>query len=65
MDPILAQALCGFPERLHPVSQMFLDTFIAGEMTRADFVRFFSLPNSDYLQLAYCFASMFTSGTPV
>ena len=63
MDPsVLAQTLCGFPERLHPVSQLFLDSFVAGDMSRLDFVRFFSLPNSDYLALAYCFAEVFAGG---
>ena len=62
---LLAQTLCGFPERLHPVSQMFLDTFVAGHMSRMDFVRFFSLPNSDYLALAYCFADVFAVGVGI
>ena len=62
MDSLVVQALCHFPERLHPASQFFLDSFVAGNMTRMEFVRYFSLPNSDYLPLAYCFAERFVGG---
>jgi len=59
---IVVQVLCQFPERLHPASQLFLDSFVAGHITRMEFVRYFSLPNSDYLALAYCFADRFVGG---
>ena len=62
MDSPTVQALCQFPDRLHPVSQMFLDSFVLGHISRMDFVRYFSLPNSDYLALAYCFAERFVGG---
>jgi hypothetical protein len=51
---ILAHEVCGFPERLHPVSAMFLRYFIDGEMAANEFLRFFSLPNSDYIDLGQC-----------
>ncbi len=54
----LAMALCDFPPRLHPVSRLFLDSFLAGRMTAAEFSRFFSLPNSDYIPLAECLVAM-------
>ena len=60
MTPELAQAICQFPERLHPVSQLFLDRFVEGFMTTADFLRFFSLPNSDYIELGHCFMQVMT-----
>jgi hypothetical protein len=60
MTPELAQLICHFPERLHPVSQQFFDRFVQGFMTTADFMRFFSLPNSDYIQLGYCFMQVMT-----
>lgn len=60
MTPELAQAICGFPERLHPVSQMFFDRFVDGLMTTAEFMRYFSLPNSDYIQLGQCFMQVMT-----
>ncbi len=47
MTPEFAQAICEFPHRLHPVSQKFFERFVDGFMTTADFMRFFSLPNSD------------------
>jgi len=60
MTPELAQVICQFPDRLHPVSQMFFDHFIQGFMTTADFMRFFSLPNSDYIELGHCFMQVMT-----
>ena len=60
MDPAVAQLACHFPERLHPVSQLFFDQFVQGFMTTAEFLRFFSLPNSDYIQLGHCFVQMMT-----
>ncbi len=60
MTPELAQAICQCPHRLHPVSQQFFERFIDGFMTTADFMRFFSLPNSDYIQLAHCFVQAMT-----
>ena len=38
MTPELAQAICHFPDRLHPVSQLFFDRFLQGYMTTADFM---------------------------
>jgi hypothetical protein len=60
MTPELAQAICHFPDRLHPVSQLFFDRFVQGYMTTADFMRFFSLPNSDYIELGHCFVQVMT-----
>ena len=60
MTPELAQVICQFPDRLHPVSQYFFDRFVQGFMTTADFLRFFSLPNSDYIQLGHCFMQVMT-----
>ena len=62
MEPISSQfnqLVCSFPERLHPVSQLFLDAFLEGRMTAAEFRRFFSLPNSDYIPLAECLVRLF------
>ena len=42
------------PPRLHPVSRMFLDSFLAGRISRQDFLWAFHLPNSDYLPVAQC-----------
>ncbi len=64
MYPDPARFLCGFPERLHPISQQFLDYFIEGRMATADFLRFFSLPNSDYIALGACFVKLFIQGSP-
>ena len=45
---------CVFPKRLHPVSEQFLNSYLEGRMTRTQFQRFFSLPNSTYIPLAAC-----------
>jgi hypothetical protein len=42
------------PERLHPVSRMFLEAFLAGRISQQDFLWAFHLPNSDYLPVAAC-----------
>ncbi len=47
-------ASCDMPARLHPASQLFLDYYIGGSMSLDNFLRFFSLPNSDYIPLAQC-----------
>lgn len=57
MSPEVAMTVCEFPARLHPVSRLLLDHYIAGEISTPDFLRFFSLPNSDYIPLAQCFVA--------
>jgi len=42
------------PARLHPISRMFLDTWLNGGMSTAEFLRWFHMPNSDYLPVAQC-----------
>jgi hypothetical protein len=64
MNPEMAQMLCGFPEHIHPVSKMFLDYYLSGLMATQDFLRYFSLPNSDYIPLARCFVNLFLHGAP-
>jgi hypothetical protein len=64
MNFVLAKMLCDFPARLHPVSQMFLDAYIGGKLTTAEFLRFFSLPNSDYVPLGQCFINLLANGAP-
>ena len=60
-----AQMLCSFPARLHPASQLFLDSYIAGRITTHQFLRVFSLPNSDYIPLARCFVTIVVDGIPI
>ena len=60
-----AQTLCSFPARLHPASQLFLDSYIAGRITTHQFLRVFSLPNSDYIPLARCFVTIVVDGIPI
>ncbi len=58
MAPEMAMALCQFPQRLHPVSQSVLDHYLSGALTTPEFMRFFSLPNSDYIALARCLVDL-------
>ncbi len=51
--------LCELPDRMHPVSAYFLHQYTVGKMDEALFLRFFSLPNSDYIPLARCLVDMF------
>ncbi len=51
MEPILSGCL---PRNLHPVSQEFLDAWLAGDMSTAEFLRWFHMPNSDYISVAKC-----------
>ena len=62
--PAVAQQLCGFPDRLHPVSETILHGFLGGLLSQPDFLRFFSLPNSDYIALAACLVKIMNFGVP-
>jgi hypothetical protein len=42
------------PERLHPVSRIYLDSWLLGDLSTAEFLRWFHMPNSDYLSVAKC-----------
>ncbi len=54
-DPLFSDSVTHcLPERLHPVSRIFLDYYLRGEMTTAEFLRWFHMPNSDYLDVARC-----------
>ena len=46
--------LACLPEHLHPVSRMFLELWLSGGMSTAEFLRWFHMPNSDYLPVAQC-----------
>ena len=56
------QTLCSFRARLHPASQLFLDSYIAGRIAMHEFLRMFSLPNSNYIPLARCSVTIVGKG---
>ena len=58
MSADAAMAACRFPEHLHPISQIILDHYLSGVLSAPEFLRFFSLPNSDYIDLAACLVKM-------
>ena len=51
MSPELLSCL---PERLHPVSAMILGYWLDGTLPTAELLRWFHMPNSDYLPVARC-----------
>ena len=51
LDPALLACL---PDRLHPVSHTFLGYWLEGIMSTPEFLRWFHMPNSDYLEVAQC-----------
>lgn len=51
IEPTLMSCL---PEQLHPVSRLFLEHWLSGSMSTPEFLRWFHMPNSDYLPVAQC-----------
>jgi hypothetical protein len=51
------------PEHLHPVSRQYLDAFLLGHISRAQFLRGFPLPNSDYLPVEDCIIAAIDTAT--
>ena len=50
------------PERLHPMSRLFLDRWFGGAMPTMQFLRWFHMPNSTYLLVARCLLSVVAHG---
>ena len=46
------------PERLQPMSRLFLDRWFGGAMPTMQFLRWFHMPNSNYLLVARCLLSV-------
>jgi hypothetical protein len=46
------------PPKLHGFSRMILDYYLDGQMTTAEFRRWFHMPNSEYLMLGDCIAQI-------
>jgi hypothetical protein len=42
------------PPILHPVSRQILELFLKGWLPKEEFLRLFSLPNSDYIVVSEC-----------
>lgn len=59
--PAVAMVVCSFPDLLHPVSQMLLDSYLVGALSTPQFLRSFSLPNSDYVPLGQCLVTVLRS----
>ncbi|SMF04623.1 hypothetical protein SAMN06265365_106163 [Tistlia consotensis] len=53
-------ALACLPAHLHPVSRFFLERWIDGTLTTPEFLRWFHMPNSDYLEVGRCLLTALT-----
>ena len=51
---IAADLQACLPERLHPFSRQILDGWLLGELPTHEFLRWFHMPNSDYLPVSEC-----------
>ncbi|MCB9957655.1 MAG: hypothetical protein H6843_03480 [Rhodospirillaceae bacterium] len=58
MPQEIVPILCIWPERMHPVSAQILDLYLHRRLPEAEFLRAFSLPNSDYIPLSQCIVAM-------
>ncbi|MCZ6842143.1 MAG: hypothetical protein O7G32_04850 [SAR324 cluster bacterium] len=56
IDPRLKACL---PKRLHPVSRMFLRSWLDGTISTDVFRRYFHRPNSDYLYVSECLIAIY------
>ena len=56
------EALGCLPERLHPVSRYFLEQWLDGLLSTPEFLRWFHMPNSDYLEVGRCLLSAVMGG---
>ncbi len=50
------------PERLHPVSRLFLEYWLEGAMTTSEFLRWFHMPKSAYLPVGKCIVAALGGG---
>lgn len=57
-----SNVLACLPDKLHPVSRMFLEIWLSGDMSTAEFLRWFHMPNSDYLPVAQCLLAAVAGG---
>jgi hypothetical protein len=46
------------PEHLHWFSQLILDYYLGGRISTGEFLRWFHMPNSDYLKSSECIAHL-------
>lgn len=57
-----AEAAACLPDRLHPVSRYFLERWLDGGLTTPEFLRWFHMPNSDYLEVGRCLLTALMGG---
>jgi hypothetical protein len=50
------------PDQLHWFSQQILDYYLTGRISTGEFLRWFHMPNSDYLLSSECIAHLLDPG---
>lgn len=53
-----AEVLACLPDHLHWFSRAILDHYLAGSITAGEFMRWFHMPNSDYLMVSECVVAL-------
>lgn len=56
------ETLACMPDHIHWFSQVILDHYLAGEITTGEFMRWFHMPNSDYLAASECIVAHLDPG---
>ncbi len=54
-----AQLISCLPDGLHWFSAQIFDYYIAGSISTGEFLRWFHMPNSDYIPAAECIVSQY------
>ena len=50
-------AIC-MPDHIHWFSQLILDYYLTGQISTQEFMRWFHMPNSEYLMMGDCIAQI-------
>jgi hypothetical protein len=50
---------CALPRRMNSASRIFLENYVGGDISIAEFRRWFSMPNSEYLALTTCLQELY------
>ncbi len=57
-----AETLACLPADMHWFSQSILDYYLSGRITTGEFMRWFHMPNSDYLVASQCIVAHLDPG---
>jgi len=57
-----AETLACLPADIHWFSQTILDYYLSGTITTGEFLRWFHMPNSDYIRAGECIVAQLDPG---